>query len=260
MRLDNLFYAVINWINRPSTSTPLGQTNLNHMDNGILQCAQYIVSLSQDKAENTVVNQMVKSVTVDADTGIITVTQQNGSVKQYDFDIEKVVLNFDINDQNQLVLTLDDGTQKIVDLTRFVYAVDSSATISMQMVNRKIIANIVDGSVTMDKLEPSIQSTFLQYKLDAQAAKDAALTYSQDAERWAVGNEAGYEGSSTDNAKFYCEHAQNYSEIAQNLSQINYPEFEIDTNTGQLTSTVGRGLNFFIDIAGHLITEVTANG
>ena len=51
MKLTDLFYAVVGWLNWPSTSTALGQKNLRHMDNGILQCAQYILALSQDKLE-----------------------------------------------------------------------------------------------------------------------------------------------------------------------------------------------------------------
>ncbi len=51
---------------------------------------------------------MVKDVTLDTDTGILTVTLLNGSVKSYDLDIEKVVTNFDITDDDKLVLTLAD--------------------------------------------------------------------------------------------------------------------------------------------------------
>ncbi|MGL6221117.1 MAG: hypothetical protein ACRC36_24000, partial [Lacrimispora sphenoides] len=102
-------------------------------------------------------------------------------VATYDLAIEKVVANFDINDDNELVLTLADGTQKVIDLTRFVYSVDSTATIAMKILNRTITAEIVDGSVTMAKLDASIQMEFRQYMLDAQAARDMALQYQNNA-------------------------------------------------------------------------------
>ena len=65
-------------------------------------------------------------------------------------------------------------------------------------------ASIIDGSVTMDKLDPSIQSEFRQYMLDAQNARDAALQYQKFAKRYTIGD-AEFEGSETDNAKYYYE-------------------------------------------------------
>ena len=90
MILDKIFYTVIGWLNFPSISTPLGQKNLRHMDNGILQCAQYIIALSQDKAEKTDINKMVQSVALDEDTGVLTVTLKDGTVTTYDLAIETV--------------------------------------------------------------------------------------------------------------------------------------------------------------------------
>ncbi len=69
----------------------------------------------------------------------------------------------------------------MIDLTGFVYSVDSTATISMKILNRTITAEIVDGSVTMAKLDASIQMELRQYMLDAQAARDMALQYQNNA-------------------------------------------------------------------------------
>ena len=89
MRLDNIFYTIVGWLNFPDKSTPLGKKNLRHMDSGILQCAQHILSLSQDKAELSEVNTMVQDVTLDVDTGILTVKLKNGTTKTYDLAIER---------------------------------------------------------------------------------------------------------------------------------------------------------------------------
>lgn len=175
------FHTLRNWLNLPSQSTPINETNLNYMDRGIKEADNRIVQLDAKKAELSLVNTLVKEITLDTETGILTVTQQNGSVATYDLAIEKVVANFDINDNNELVLTLADGTQKVIDLTRFVYSVDSTATISMKILNRTITAEIVDGSVTMHKLDDSIQMELRQYMLDAQTARDAALQYQNNA-------------------------------------------------------------------------------
>ncbi|WP_312427135.1 hypothetical protein [Lacrimispora sp.] len=72
---------------------------------------------------------------------------------------------------------MTDGTQKVIDLARFVYSVDSTATVAMKNLNRTITAEIVDGSVTMEKLDASIQMELRQYMLYAQAARDMALQY-----------------------------------------------------------------------------------
>lgn len=198
------YYSVTDWQNLPSQKTALNRTNLLHAENGIKEADNRIVQMDANKADKSLVNTMVKDVSMNTTTGVLTVTLQNGTTKSYDLDIEKVVTNFDINDQNELVLTLADGTQKVIDLTRFVYGVDSTATISMKILNRTITAEIVDGSVTMDKLDAAIQTEFRQYMLEAQSARDSASQYQKFAKRYVLGDE-DFPGSETDNAKYYYE-------------------------------------------------------
>jgi hypothetical protein len=198
------YYYITDWENEPSQKTPINRTNLLKMENGIKEADNRIVQIDANKADKSALNTMVKDVVLDTDTGILTVTLQNGSTKTYDLDIEKVVTNFDINDQNQLVLTLADGTQKVIDLTRFVYSVESTATISMTITDRIMRASIVDGSVTMEKLDAAIQTEFRQYMLDAQSARDAALNYQKFAKRYVFGDQ-DFPGSENDCAKYYYE-------------------------------------------------------
>lgn len=198
------YYYITDWQNWPSQKTAINRTHLLKIENGIKEADNRIVQIDANKADQSIVNTMVKDVTLDTDTGILTVTLLNGSVKSYDLDIEKVVTNFDINDKNELVLTLADGTEKVIDLTRFVYSVESTATISMTITDRVMRAVIVDGSVTMEKLDVAIQTEFRQYMLDAQAARDAALQYQKNARRYTEGDEE-FPESETDNAKYYYE-------------------------------------------------------
>lgn len=256
MILDRIFYTVIGWLNFPSVSTPLGQRNLRHMDSGILQCAQHILALSQDKAELSDVNTLVQTVVLDTKTGILTVTQKNGSVKSYDLAIEKVVANFDITDDNELVLILDDGTQKVVDLTRFVYTVGSTATIALQIKNRVITGEVVDGSITMAKLEKSIMQTIRQYTLDAQAAADAAANYNTASESFAHGGTGARPGEDTDNSKYWSELSKAEAEKAEAYSKVTFPEFFMDFLNGHLYCDQGNNVNFFLDENNHVIAEV----
>lgn len=213
------YYYITDWENEPSQKTPINRTNLLKMENGIKEADNRIVQLDANKVDKTQINSLVKDVTLDTNTGIMTVTLQNGTTKTYDLDIEKVVTNFDINDQNELVLTLADGTQKVIDLTRFVYSVESTATISMTITDRVMRASIVDGSVTLEKLDAAIQTEFRQYMLDAQAARDAALNYQLYAKRYLQGDPA-FPGSETDNVRFYYEQVKEDAETSgQNAQQ-----------------------------------------
>ncbi len=208
------FYEITDWQNWPSQKTAVGRRNLLKLENGVKEADNRLVQLDAKKAELATLNTMVKDVVMDPATGILTVTLLNGTKNTYDLDIEKVVTNFDINDDNELVLVLADGTKKTIDLTRFVYSVDSTATISMTITNRVMRATIVDGSVTMAKLDAAIQTEFRQYMLDAQTARDAALQYQKIAKRYTIGDEAEYPGSETDNAKYYYEHTKSDAETS----------------------------------------------
>lgn len=227
------YYSPTDWKNLPSTSTPLNRTNLYHSEQGIKEADNRIVGLSNDKAENALVNTLVKSVSLDTDTGILAVKQQNGSTATYDLAIEQVVVNFDINDNNELVLTLADGTQKVIDLTRFVYSVASTSTVAMKTQNRIITAEIVDGSVTMEKLDAAIQEELRQYMLDAEAARDAALQYQKFSKRYALGDEE-FIGSDIDNAKYYYEQSKLKSEQATKDA--------LTASTGADTATTQAGI------------------
>lgn len=196
------------WRNSPDQSSALSERNLMNLENGVEEVDNRIVQLDANKADMTTVNTMVKSVTMDTRTGIMTVALLDGTKNTYDLDIEKVVTNFDIDDDNNLVLALADGTKKIIDLTRFVYDVASTATVSMTIKDRVMRAEIVNGSVTMDKLDAAIQTEFRQYMLDAQAARDSALQYQSFAKRYALGDEVEFPGSETDNAKYYYEQSK----------------------------------------------------
>lgn len=198
------FYTITDWQNLPSQRTALGRTNLLHLENGVKEADIRIVQLDASKLSMELANTLVKSVNVDAKTGVITVTKLGGAVDTYDLDIERVVTNFDVTDEGIIILTLADGTEKQVDIGKFINTFKSSATIAFTMTDREVTANIIDGSVTMDKLDPSIQSEFRQYMLDAQNARDAALQYQKFAKRYTIGD-SEFEGSDTDNAKYYYE-------------------------------------------------------
>jgi hypothetical protein len=198
------FYVITDWQNLPSQKTALNRTNLLHLENGVKEADIRIVQLDASKLSMEIANTLVKSVNVDAKTGVITVTKLNGAIETYDLDIERVVTNFDVTDEGVIILTLADGTEKSVDIAKFINTFKSSATIAFSMTDREVTARIIDGSVTMDKLDPTIQSEFRQYMIESQNARDAALQYQKFAKRYTIGD-SEFEGSETDNAKYYYE-------------------------------------------------------
>lgn len=198
------FYVITDWQNLPSQKTALNRTNLLHLENGVKEADIRIVQMDASKLSMEIANTLVKSVNVDTKTGVITVTKLNGAIETYDLDIERVVTNFDVTDEGVIILTLADGTEKSVDIAKFINTFKSSATIAFGMTDREVTARIIDGSVTMDKLDPTIQSEFRQYMIESQNARDAALQYQKFAKRYTIGD-SEFEGSETDNAKYYYE-------------------------------------------------------
>ncbi len=256
MKLTEIFYKVIGWLDFPSVSTPLGQRNLRHMDNGILQCAQNILALSQDKLEVSDAAKFIIGWDLDTDTWIVTITCKDGTQKQYDFPIEMMPTRIDLDEDGNLVIVQQDGETKKVDFQRFVYRFDDTATIAMHTNGTTITADVIDGSITMDKLEKSIMQTLRQYMLDAQAAAEAAGNYNTAAESWAHGATGIRPGEATDNSRYYSEIAKREADKAASYSEITMPEFFMDFTDGHLYCDQGKNVEFFVDENNHLIVEV----
>ena len=147
---------------------------------------------------------------MDKKTGVLTVTLVDGTKTSTDLDIEKVVTNFDLDENNNLVLTLADGTKKTVPLSKFIdtYTFKSSTTVSFSANGKEITAIIPDGAVTLEKLEASVITTIRKYTLDAQTAKGQAEQAAQTAGGWAIG---GVEGFETNNSKYFANKSKRYA-------------------------------------------------
>ena len=215
----NKQYTPTLWKNYPLTDTSINAYRLNHLEGGVNENDNRLVALSEDKAEQTVVNKMVKAVTLNKATGVLTVTLLDGTKSTYDLDIEKVVANFDLNSNNDLVLTLAGGTQKVVPLSKFVdtYTFKSSETITFNTTGKEITAFIPDGSVTLAKLEATVLSTIRQHMLDAQTAKGQAEQAAENARGYAIGG-TGFEGVS---AQYFANQAKRYAVITDEAPKDN---------------------------------------
>ena len=222
----NKQYTPTLWKNYPLTDTSINAYRLNHLEGGVNENDNRLVALSEDKAEQAVVNKMVKTVTLNKDTGVLTVTLLDGTKTTYDLDVEKVLANFDLNSNNDLVLTLADGTQKVVPLSKFVdtYTFKSSGTLTFNTNGKEITAFVPDGSITLAKLEATVLSTIRQYMLDAQTAKGQAEQAAENARGYAVGG-TGFEGVS---AQHFANLAKRYAVITDEAPKDNAQSYAQD--------------------------------
>lgn len=208
----------INWLNRPSTNTPLNATNLNAGDSAIDKLDDRIITLDTIKADMQVVNGMVADVSLNESNGVITVTYKNGSTKTYDTNLEKIATNFTYDYSTQrLVLTLSDGSKQYVDMSALItqYEFKDSTTIAFSVDSSgKVSASIKNGSITDAMLETGYLANITAQATKAESMANSATTSSNSAydnaklsQSYAIGGAGVRDGEDTDNAKYYCEHA-----------------------------------------------------
>ena len=226
----NKVYQRINWQNEPSISTPLNETNLNKIDYALDVVDGRVVTFDTTKANQSDLLQTVKTVAYNTTTGVFTFTFWNGNTVTADLNIEKIPVSFSMSEQGIITMTTADGTQYTADVASLIktYSFADSSVIDFTVTtdasgNKTVTADIVDGSITGQKLQPNYLADCEEAVNDAEAAASSASgsattagTSAQDSEAWAVGTRGGVPVPSTDpayenNAKYYAEHGQGSS-------------------------------------------------
>ena len=207
-------YSRINWKNRPSTSTSLGATNLNHMDVFLNEVDNALIEFEANKLNISTANGMLKSLSINTSTGVIVATELNGKTYTWDLNLEKIPVSFSLSEDGMLTMTTEDGTEFEVNISDLIkeYVFEDSDTIGFsktfetteddQKGTYHVTAIIKAGSITAEHLNPDYRSEIQNFSNVAQTAANESLQYSKDSKRWAVGD-AEYEGSSEDNSKYY---------------------------------------------------------
>lgn len=217
----------INWMNRPSTTTPLNATNLNAGDSAIDELDDRILTLDTVKADMSVVNGMVADVSLNSKTGVITVTYKNGSHVDYNTNLEKIAVNFSYDYVNQrLVLTLSDGSKQYVDMSALItqYEFKDSTTIAFSVDSTgKISASVKNGSITDAMLETGYLAKITAQATKAESMANSATTSSNSAydnaklsQSYAIGGSGVRDGEDTDNSKYYSEQASKSATASAN--------------------------------------------
>ena len=199
------------WKNLPDVDTPIVAAQLNRNEQSVDEIDDRVVAMDTSKANQTDMLQAVKSIVYDDTDGSITITFFNGTTTTIDTNLEKIAVNFDYDSNPQsvnyqkLIIELEDGTKKYVDMSALVteYEFQASTTIQPTVANGSVTMSVIDGSITGAKLQPN-------FLADCTTQANKAEQMATASESYAVGGTQTRENEETDNAKYYCETAGNY--------------------------------------------------
>lgn len=210
------------WENYPSTKTPLNETNLKKLGNAVSTIDERVITLDLTKFDKTDAQSCIKKIEYDKATGKFTITSVSGATTVIDTMLEKLAVNFDYDPTTQrLIITMDDGTQKYADLsaliTQFEF-LESNTIYFTVTADGKVQADIKNGSITADKLQPNyLAEITVQAETAIQQATAAAASAAQ--------------------AKIDADRAESYANITE-------PKFYLDESTMRLYMKDGAGVDF----------------
>ena len=202
----------INWQNYPSEETPLNEGNLNRMDYALDEIDDRVIALDTEKADSATVDNLVKSIAVDDETGEITITKENGSQTVIQTTLNKIAINFGYDyETQQLILTLNDGTEARIDLSTLIQNNEFGNTQTIQLSvsqNGIVTGEIILHSIGDEHLRTDYLADIRLAEAHADASQQAAERFSFDSEAWAKGTRAAEpveEGADgyNDNSKYY---------------------------------------------------------
>lgn len=223
------FFQRTFWVNY--TPPAINESNLNNIEAGITELDNRTVQLDTAKADLSIVNTLVKNFNVNEKTGIITITYQNGSTEEIQTNINQIAVNFDFDaTTQQMILTLENGQKKYVDLSAFItnYEFKNSDTITFYVsTNGTLQAFVNNGSITAEMLEPNYLANIKVEVGKAETASASAEAFDANAQyeaklaqSYAIGNSGVRENEDTDNAKYYCQKAQEVSLVTEATDKI----------------------------------------
>ena len=207
----------INWKNYPNEETPLNESNLNRVDAALNEIDNRVVGFDTSKADAVVVNNLVKNITIDDETGEVTITKENGTQTVLQTTLNKIAINFAYDyDTQEIVLTLNDGSEERIDISSLIQNNEFTKTDTIALTVSQagmVSGEVILHSITDDHLRQDYLADIRVAEENAYNSQAAAEGYSFDAEAWAKGTRAddpvgpgvdGYE----DNSKYYKQRAE----------------------------------------------------
>lgn len=222
------------------------------------------------KADKTTTDKLIKTVSLDAETGVFTFTTDDGTQTTIDTMLEKIPVNCYLDGQ-EFVLVLDDGTEQRADLSDFLTPTEftDSSTIDFSVSGSTVTATIKNGSITLAMLESTVISTIQGYVTAAQTAASNASTSETNAgtyrdqaqtaatnsassaseagakatlsQSWAIGGTGTRTGEDTNNSKYFSQRASTYATSAQGYSNSAMEQADLaETYKNQANSAADR--------------------
>lgn len=166
------------WKNKPDISSPLNETNLNKLSQGVSTIDDRVITMDLTKFDKMDAQPCIKKIEYDKATGKFTFTSVSGATAVVDTMLEKLAVNFDYDPATQqLIITLDDGSAKYVDLSALITQFEfvNSDTIYWTVGDDgKVKADIKDGSIGAEKLQPNYLADITVQAEQANASATAA--------------------------------------------------------------------------------------
>ena len=143
-----------------------------------------------DSKVSTETNDLVKTLDIDLNTGVFTITKKDGTVETIDTALEKVPTNFAFVEENgmyYLKVTNTDGTSTQVDVTTLFndYTFNNTDSIAFSTVKdgneATITAEIRDASIGIEKLSLTAVSQLEGYVSSASQSAQTATTKANEA-------------------------------------------------------------------------------
>lgn len=137
-------------------------------------------------------NDLISDLSIDLDTGIITVTKKDGTTKEWDTALEKVPATFEFIDEEGeyfLKITNVDETSSKVNVTSLmnIFEFENSDEVSFNVSgdgNKKVVtASIRPQSIGIEKLSLSAISQLEEYSSSAQQSAIRAQNAKEETER-----------------------------------------------------------------------------
>ena len=242
----NKAFNRVNWKNLPNRSTPLSATYLNRGDAALDTIDTRVVNLDTNKADKSTINDLVSSVTYNKDTGTFTIKKYSGATTNIDTDIEKLVVNFEYDEEEHQLVLYDAQHQEVsrVDLSDFITINQfaDSDTIVFNVEGTEVSADIKNGSITADKLETNYLASIMLMAGIANESAESALSAAGDSESsatlsqsYAVGGTGERPDEDTDNAKYYKEQAEKFATSDYAVEARSYARGDTATREGEET-------------------------
>lgn len=210
-------YTPLNWHNLPSQDTALEADNLNHIEQGIKTNDTRITTIGNDAMYAAdVASCLFGQPTYDKTTGTFTFPKKGGGSFTLNTDLEKLAINFDFDEDTQkLIIYLDDGTIKEVDMSVFIKETEfvDSATIAFTATSHVVTAVVKAHSIGENELEVNYKTACENAKTDAETAASSSEADALKSEGHAVGEQNGVPVDSSspyyhNNSKYYAEQAE----------------------------------------------------